>query len=368
MADLGAPATTGLAGTRAALAADYDVALLDLDGVVYIGASAVPHARGALEQARALGMRTAFVTNNASRTPQDVATHLVSLGVPAEAAEVVTSAQAAARLLADRLPTGSRVLVVGAHGLVQAVEEQSLEPVSSAQENPVAVVQGYGPDVGWRALAEAAHAVNAGALWVATNGDLTIPTTQGRAPGNGALIAAVRVAVDVDPLVAGKPELPLHQEAVHRSGARRPLVVGDRLDTDIEGACRAGVDSLLVLTGVTTPVDLVLAPPGLRPTYVADDLRGLLVGHPPAAGTDGTATCGRWRATVGRGALTIEERERAQPPLGTGRDEERPAPNAHEIDALRAACAAVWSAAKPVQAAQVRSALERAAAGGRRRT
>ncbi len=220
-----------------ALAAQYDVALLDLDGVVYVGPAAVPHAAQALEEGLArFGMRPAFVTNNAARSPQVVAEHLVQIGVRASAEDVVTSAQAGARLLAELVPAGAHVLAVGGPGVAWALGERGLVPVASADADPVAVMQGYGPDVGWRDLAEASLVIERGHPWVATNLDSTIPSPRGRVLGNGSLVAALRHATGVEPLVAGKPEPPLMQESVLRTGARRPLVVGDRLDTDIEGA------------------------------------------------------------------------------------------------------------------------------------
>lgn len=324
-----------LPGSAAPLDQVHDVALLDLDGVVYVGAQPVRGAADALSEARRRGLRLAFVTNNASRTPEEVVERLVDVGVPARADEVVTSAQAAAHVLADRLPGGARVLVVGAAGLVRALEERGLVPVRSADDDPVAVVQGYGPDVGWRDLAEASFAVARGLLWVATNTDLTLPTPRGRAPGNGALVAAVRAATGVVPLVTGKPEIAMHREAVERSVARRPLVVGDRLDTDVEGARRGGVPSLLVLTGVTDPVDLVLASPSHRPDHLAADLGGLLVAHPSVtAESPGRARCGTWTAVCTAAGLALDG--------GAG-----PAVEGDGLDGLRAACVAVWSSEEP---------------------
>ena len=192
----------------------------------------------------------------------------------------MTSAQAAARLLAERLPAGAPVLVIGGSGLRMALRERGLRPVSTAADKPQAVVQGYSPDVNYSMLAEGGLAVAAGALFVASNGDLTLPSSRGRQPGNGSLIQVIATATGVQPLVAGKPEPPLHHESVLRTGAKHPLVVGDRLDTDIEGAHRVGADSLLVLTGVTGPAEAVLAPPSQRPTYLAEDLAGLLEPHP----------------------------------------------------------------------------------------
>ncbi|WP_129668153.1 HAD-IIA family hydrolase [Phytoactinopolyspora endophytica] len=313
------------------LAEAYDVALLDLDGVVYIGSTPVEHAAEALKRVRAGGMGLAFVTNNASRPPAAVAAHLTDIGVTAFETEVITSAQAAARLLAEDLPAGAKVLVVGGEGLNVALREQGLTPVGSLDEDPVAVVQGFAPGVDWRALAEAAYAVQRGLPWVASNLDRTIPTACGLAPGNGMLVEAVQVAVGRAPVAAGKPEPPMHREAVLRSGASRPLVVGDRLDTDIEGAFRAGVDSLLVLTGVTGPEELVFAPAEHRPTYVGYDLRSL---HERPGALDvaaGQRTCGEWSAAVESNRLVMwHEQSKGGHPDG--------------LDALRAACGAVWSA------------------------
>jgi glycerol 3-phosphatase-2 len=258
------------------LARRYDTALLDLDGVVYRGADAVPHAVPALLEAAKLGMRLTYVTNNASRTPQAVAEHLVRLGLPATASDVVTAAQAVARMIAESVPEGSKVLMVGGEGLRVALEERGLVPVTGADQNPVAAVQGYRPDTTWENLAEIAYAVGAGVPWYAANADMTMPTARGIAPGNGALVTAVAKACGGWPRIAGKPETALHRETMLRTGAERPLVVGDRLDTDIEGANRAGVDSLLVLTGVTTRAEAEAAEGPHKPTYVADDLRALL--------------------------------------------------------------------------------------------
>ncbi|MET2716947.1 HAD hydrolase-like protein [Streptomyces harbinensis] len=327
---------TSPAGSEGAPARAYDTALLDLDGVVYAGGAAVPHAVEALRLAREGGMRLAYVTNNASRTPETVAAHLTELGVPAEAAEVVTSAQAVARLIAERLPAGSRVLCVGGAGLRVALAERGLEPVASADDDPAAVVQGYGgPELPWGALAEATLAVNRGLPWFASNTDLTIPSGRGITPGNGAAVEVVRIGSGgrVEPVVAGKPLPPMHRETILRTGAERPLVVGDRLDTDIEGAFNGGVDSLLVLTGVTDAAGLVAAPPEHRPTFVAADLRGLLVAQPPVTaepGDGGGFRCGGWRAVAGARALEL---------TGDGGREADP------VDALRALCAAAWTAA-----------------------
>lgn len=273
------PPPPGLRASDLPLVHAYDVALLDLDGVVYVDGHAVPHAVESVAAARAAGQRAAFVTNNALRPPDEVAHRLTAIGVDADTADVVTSAQAAAREVAGRVPDGSRVLVCGGAGLVSAVEERGLRPVTAASEDPAAVATGYDPSIDYSRLTEAALALRAGLPWVASNTDATVPTRRGQLPGAGATVAFLATASGRTPdVVAGKPHPALHRESVLRTGAVRPLIVGDRLDTDIEGAADAGVDSLLVLTGVTALPDLLR--PGPRPSYLAADLRGLLVAHP----------------------------------------------------------------------------------------
>jgi glycerol 3-phosphatase-2 len=210
---------------------------------------------------------------------------------------VVTSAGAAAAMLAERLPAAAPVLVVGAEALRAEVRDVGLTPVETFEEKPAAVVQGYGPDVGWKILAEAALSVRAGATWMATNTDRTLPSPRGPLPGNGSLVAVLRTALDREPdVVVGKPAPALFTTAASVSHARRPIVVGDRLDTDIEGAVGAGMDSLLVLTGVSGPAELLSAPQSRRPTYAAADLSGLFrtddVARIPVEGTD---EVGGWR-------------------------------------------------------------------------
>ncbi|MFJ2094259.1 HAD-IIA family hydrolase [Streptomyces sp. NPDC087901] len=316
---------TGPSGSSTALSEAYDTALLDLDGVVYAGGQAINHAVDALGAARDGGMHLAYVTNNALRTPAAVAQHLTEIGVPAEPADVITSAQAVARLVADQLPAGARVLVIGGEGLRVALRERGLEPVESADDDPVAVAQGYGgPDMAWGRFAEASYAINRGLPWFASNTDLTIPSARGIAPGNGAAVEVVRIATGAEPQVAGKPLPPMHRETVLRTGAERPLVIGDRLDTDIEGAFNGGVDSLLVLTGVTDAAQLVAAVPEHRPMYVDADLRGLLTGQPEVTRTDNAHACGGWTASVRGEELVLE---------GDG----------DALDGLRALCGAAWT-------------------------
>jgi len=273
---------------------DVDVVLADLDGVVYAGAGALPHAVESLNRARD-GRRLGYITNNASRTDASVAAHLSELGLDTAADEVVTSPQAAMRLLVNLVPAGATVLVVGGEGLVTEVEKAGFVVTRSADDHPAAVVQGFAPEVGWLQLAEAAYALKlpedeGGIPWVATNTDWTIPQSRGVAPGNGTLVSAVHTAVGRLATVAGKPEKPIFDEAVARFGAANPLFLGDRLDTDILGANRAGIPSALVLTGIDRPKHILAAASDSQPTYLLGDLRELHEPYPEARVSDGVVT------------------------------------------------------------------------------
>ncbi|WP_069387619.1 HAD-IIA family hydrolase [Cellulosimicrobium cellulans] len=329
----------GLLASEEPLARRYDLALVDLDGVAYRGHDPIPHAAESLTGARSAGMRLVFVTNNASREPGSVADQLTGLSIPATADEVMTAAQAAAALLRTRLEPGARVLVVGGAGLVTAVRAAGFEVVDTADAEPVAVAQGFAPELGWRQLAEAAYAVQRGAWHVASNLDLSLPTERGFAPGNGALVGAVRAATGVEPDSAGKPTPAMYRLAVERAGASAPLVVGDRLDTDLAGARAGGYPGLHVLTGVSTARDAVLAAPGLRPDYIGEDLRSLHQPHPaPEPRADGWWACGDSAVRVEDGRLRLDVAGPAT------------------VDTVRAAAAAAWEAAdagRPVEEAGV---------------
>ncbi len=288
------------------LASAYDLAMLDLDGVVYVGPHAVPGVAVHLRRAAEAGMRLSYVTNNASRPPEDVAAHLRQLGVRAAASDVVTSAQAAARLVSERCDAGALVFVIGGSGLYQALEELGLLGTQDVTVGASAVVTGYAPDLAWRTVVEGSVLIRQGVPWVASNTDRTIPTPHGPGPGAGVLVAAISGYAGVQPVVAGKPEPPLFLETQRRCGGRRPLVVGDRLDTDIAGATRAGLDSLLVMTGVTGLDEVVQAPPELRPTHVAADLGALLRPAASLRQEDGRWVRGAVRAAVDDdGALVV---------------------------------------------------------------
>lgn len=327
----------GLFGRRAESATPLDgvdVVLADLDGVVYAGAGALPHAVDSLNRA-ADGRRLGYITNNASRTDASVAGHLRDLGLDTRPEDVVTSPQAAVRLLADRIEPGSTVLVVGGDGLVVEVEKAGFVVTRSADDAPAAVVQGFAPEVGWAQLAEAAYALKlpedeGGIPWIATNTDWTIPQARGIAPGNGTLVSAVHTAVGRLATVAGKPETPIFAEAVARFGARHPLFLGDRLDTDILGAVRAGIPSALVLTGIDRPKHVLAAPVDSRPTYLLSDLRELHEPYPEAVirGAE---------VTVGGATVRIDG-----PDVVIVTEGDRP------IDLVRAGARAIWDTGRAI--------------------
>ena len=298
-------ASTSLGSSTEPLDRRYDLAMLDLDGVVYIGSDPVPGAPEHVAAARAAGMRVAFITNNASRPPEAVAEHLRELGVEAGPDDVVTSAQAAARLLSERLGASARVVVLGGQGLAEAVADAGLERVG-VEDDAEAVVTGYGPDVLWGQIMRAAVRIRDGLWWVASNTDLTFPTAFGVAPGHGVLVETLRRFTGVEPVVAGKPARPLLDETMRRCGGERPLMVGDRLDTDIEGAHAAGVDSLLVMTGVTGLSELVAAGPELRPTYISADLAGLDEPHAAPEVSEDAVSLAGWTARVSDGGLVVD--------------------------------------------------------------
>jgi glycerol-1-phosphatase len=312
-------------------AAEFDTLFVDLDGVVYCGDEAVPGAAAALAAAVTAGLRVAFVTNNASRTPAAVAAQLSSLGVAAQPDDVVTSAQSAAAVVAAMVPAGSRVLLTGGEGLRVALVELGLEPVRTVAEQPVAVVQGLSLDLNWEQLTQACYGVAAGLPWIAANPDLTLPRPQGLAPGNGAFVNLVAQVTGRTPIFTGKPYPPIMGEAVSRTGAQRPLVVGDRLDTDLAGAVASGLPGLMVLTGVHGVADLLAAPPLQRPALLAADLGGLFTAHrAPVPIGDG------WR---GGDLATVQCSWRANQwqIVADGNDPQT------ALEVIRVACAAWWA-------------------------
>ncbi|WP_062073407.1 HAD-IIA family hydrolase [Demequina sediminicola] len=311
-----------LLGSSGPLSVTHDAALVDLDGVAYRGPYAIPTAPDALASAKMSGMRLVFVTNNASREPSSVAAHLTELGMPTAEHEVLTAAQAVALMVETELDPGARIYVVGGKGLRTALVDVGMTLVDSADDAPDAVVQGFSPDVSWKELAEASYAIRQGAKFFASNMDLTIPNDRGVAPGNGSLVNVVMTATGVTPPSAGKPAPEMFRLAAQQASAARPMVIGDRLDTDLKGARAAGFPGLLVLTGVNDGRDAVLASPDERPAYIGRDLRCLMEVHPEPKATEEGWRVNESVATVTDGVLSVSG--------GT------------DLDRVRASCAAAW--------------------------
>lgn len=310
-----------------------DTVLADLDGVVYRGRHAIDHAVDSLTDV-ARTRRVGYITNNASRTAETVAGQLAGYGLEVAADDVVTSPQAAVRLLVDAVPAGATVLVVGGEGLTSVLEAEGFVVTRSADDEPAAVVQGFSPDVGWAQLAEASFALHTGIPWIATNTDWTIPQERGVAPGHGTLVSAVHTAVGRLPVTAGKPETPIFTAAVERFGATKAAFIGDRLDTDIVGANAAGLVSILVLTGIDGAKQVLAADATSRPDFIVGDLRELDQPYPETVEHDEEDV----HVVTVRGA-SVAVRGHVVRVLSEGDD---------PVDLLRAGATAVWGTGKAI--------------------
>lgn len=319
------------------VAQGYDALLLDLDGTIWEGGRAIG---GAVEAISASGLPAMYVTNNASRAPGEVAEQLRSIGLAARDDDVLTSAQAALELASQRVPVGSKIYVLGTQSFKTLARNAGFVVVDSADDSPVAVLQGHSPETGWAQLSEAALAISHGAYYIASNLDTTLPQERGFMLGNGSMVAAVVSATGVEPVSAGKPEAAMFHSAAAKLGASRPLAVGDRLDTDIAGGNAAGMDTFQVLTGVSGYGAVVRALPPHRPTMFADSMAGLL---------DDVAVCvpsrqGGFDAHFEGDVLVISGGTASSTP----------------IESLRTAAAVAWAEGAP-EVAQVRAEGEHAA-------
>jgi glycerol 3-phosphatase-2 len=260
------------------LADRYDSFLLDIDGVLMRGEEAIPGAPEAVERLRGEGVPRVFMTNNSARTPDEVAARLSRVGIAASPDEVVTSALATADVLSrDGV---ARAFLVGERGVRDALNDAGIEVVDGEPDEVDAVIVGWDRSADYARLRRAALLVERGARLVATNADAAFPAEDGLWPGAGALLSVVTVTTGADADVVGKPRPAMFVAARERASGRRPLVIGDRLDTDIAGAAALGWDSLLVFTGITSTLDLEGA--DVRPTYVRDDLSALHQDLPPS--------------------------------------------------------------------------------------
>ncbi len=331
-----------LAGVHRVVAKVFDqfeTLLLDLDGVIYEGKNVIEDAVESITALREMGIKTGYVTNNSSRKPETIADQLRGFGLELSASEVISSAQAGVELLATMIPAGSKVLVVGGEGLRAEVVAAGFELVASSDQSPAAVIQGFSPDVGWNDLAEASYSIQRGAKWVATNQDWTIPREKGLAPGNGTLVSAVHTAVGQLPVVAGKPERAIFDTAVRTFLARSAIYVGDRLDTDVVGANKAGLGSALVMTGVTTRKELLAAKSDSRPTYILGTLKDLLSDYRTPSKTKRGYKLGEAEVELLGEKIVVS--------FG----------DPQSLDALKAACLTIWECGTPIHLLDVESAL-----------
>lgn len=336
---------TSVVGPGQALCDSYDAAMFDLDGVIYLGPDPVPGAAEAVDGLRAHGLQVGFVTNNAARPPEVVSDQLTAIGVRATVDDVVTSAQAAARMLTEALPAGSKVLCLGTQALIDEVVGAGFTAVASRLDHPDAVIQGYDPQMTWPRVTDGVHAIQAGAQWFASNLDITRPTDLGLEPGVGTQVDAVRACFpDREPMVAGKPYPALLLETKRRLGVQHPIFVGDRLDTDIRGAFNTHMDSLFVFTGAHGIRDLVEAARPERPTHIGYDARALLAPARRVTMKDSTARCGDQRVRLVAGRLELDD---------------IPEDLSDQLDALWAALQLLWRRSDEVT--QDRESLDRQA-------
>jgi 4-nitrophenyl phosphatase len=263
--------------------------LVDLDGVVYRGSEPVPGIAALLTERAAAGDDVVYVTNNSMHYRADYVTRLASLGAPATADRVISSPRATALYIAQREPGLRRVLSVGASGLDRELRDVGLDVIGAAYAaermakegldgwaaagHPDAVVAGLDPQLTYLRIAAAVDCIRAGARFIATNRDPVYPTERGLRPGAGSIVAAIEAASGVVPLVIGKPEPLLMQEAARAVGAdpRRAVVIGDGLLTDIAAAHAVGARSVLLLTGVSTRAQAEALPRDRQPTAIAED-------------------------------------------------------------------------------------------------
>jgi HAD superfamily hydrolase (TIGR01450 family) len=317
----------------------FETLLLDLDGVIYEGNNKIVDAVESITTLSETGIKVGYVTNNSSRKPETIADQLRGFGLTLSAEKIISSAQAGVELLERMIPAGSKVLVVGGEGLRFEVVNAGFELVKLSDDMPAAVIQGFAPDVGWNDLAEASYSIQGGAKWVATNQDWTIPREKGLAPGNGTLVSAVHTAVGQLPVVAGKPERAIFETAMRKFATKSAIYVGDRLDTDVVGANKAGLGSGLVMTGVTTRKELLAAKADSRPKFILGTLKDLLSPYREPVKTKRGYKLGDAEVELLGEKVVVSFGDPAS------------------LDALKAACLTIWNCGTPIHLLDVEPAL-----------
>jgi 4-nitrophenyl phosphatase len=251
-------------------------AVIDMDGVLWAGRQPLPGLLPFFDCLRQCGVRFVLAPNNSSMTPDQYVGKLAGMGVAVSTGEILTSAQATASYLKPRLASGgARVFPIGEDGVLQALTAAGFQMTGLYETTADYVVVGMDRGLTWDKLATATLNIRAGAVFVGTNPDVSLPTERGITHGNGAILAALQAATGVKPIVIGKPEPIMYQQALERLGTDPEFTagIGDRLDTDILGAVRAGLPSVLVLSGIARREDLAAAP--AAPTWVLNDIREL---------------------------------------------------------------------------------------------
>ena len=253
--------------------ADLRGFLIDLDGVVYTGSEVIPGAPEFFQLLRRLKLPFLLITNNSSRRADQFAARLAQMGIAVDPSEILTSAQATADYLAQRAVPGSRAFVIGEEGLRSCLEARGFTLVDDVEADYVVVGLDRGFD--YARLTTAIRAIERGARFVGPNPDVTLPVEDGLAPGAGAFQAAIKACTGAEPLIVGKPELPMLEMGIQRLGCppARAGMVGDRLDTDIAGGLRAGMVTILVLSGIETADSAAAS--SIAPDYILQDLAEL---------------------------------------------------------------------------------------------
>lgn len=317
----------------------YDTLLCDLDGVIYEGKDAIVDSVETINEFISKGIPVGYVTNNSSRKPETVAEQLGGFGIAADSESVISSAKTGVDILATLIPAGAKVLVVGGEGLRSRVTEAGFELVQNSDAKPAGVIQGFDPSVAWTDLAEASYSIANGAKWVATNQDWTIPREKGIAPGNGTLVSAVHTAVGQLPIVAGKPEPAIFRTALEHFGSKKAIFIGDRIDTDIRGANSAEIDSVLVMTGISTRKEVLGVKNEDRPVFIIETMAELLAEYDqPKKTKRGFACKGVEVELLGNKVLVTHGDPKS-------------------IGALRAACAVIYNSETPIYGLDVETAL-----------
>jgi 4-nitrophenyl phosphatase len=251
--------------------------IIDLDGVIWRGDTLLHGAASLFKELNQRNLPYIIATNNSTTTPQDVCKRALSYGLDIKQERILTSSQAAVHFLQDQIPNGSKVFMIGEEGLRSALENHSFM-ITSTSVGAQAVVVGLDRDVTWEKMAEAAYAIEGGALFLGTNSDPSLPSERGLAPGTGAILHALQITTGIDPITVGKPESYLFSQALEKLGTRPmdTLVLGDRLSTDIQGGIGAGLLTALLMTGATSGFDLQNSE--IKPDFVFDNLNDLIRG------------------------------------------------------------------------------------------